>query len=242
MKLNISNPRTGQQKVIDVTEEHSVMHMYEKRMGAEVDGTPFGAEWAGCVFKIAGGNDAQGFPMMQGILKNSRVRLLFSKGMPCYRERRKGMRKRKSVRGCYVGHDIAVLALELVSWEKEMPGLTDATPVMRLGPKRKTKIRKMFGIDRTDDVRKYVVRREVTAAPAEGEEVGKKKGTKAPKIQRLVTKRTLQRKRSRQTRIVNKVIDNRKARKAYFDRVHDFKAAQKALRHEAVAKKKVKKA
>lgn len=38
--------------------------------------------------------------MKQGVLCNHRVRLLFKKGMSCYRERRKGMRKRKSVRGC----------------------------------------------------------------------------------------------------------------------------------------------
>ena len=46
--------------------------------------------------------------MMQGVLSNQRVRLLFSKGMKTYRPRRKGERKRKSVRGCIVGPDLAV--------------------------------------------------------------------------------------------------------------------------------------
>lgn len=49
-----------------------------------------------------GGNDKQGFPMKQGVLTPQRVRLLLSKGMSCYRERRDGERKRKSVRGCIV--------------------------------------------------------------------------------------------------------------------------------------------
>ena len=40
--------------------------------------------------------------MMQGVLTNTRVRLLFKKGMPNYKERRSGVRKRKSVRGCIV--------------------------------------------------------------------------------------------------------------------------------------------
>ena len=62
----------------------------------------------GYVFRIGGGNDKQGFPMKQGILCNHRVRLLFKKGMSCFRERRKGCRKRKSVRGCVVGPDLAV--------------------------------------------------------------------------------------------------------------------------------------
>merc|ERR1719281_533571 len=64
--------------------------------------------------RISGGNDKQGFPMKQGILTNQRVRLLFKKGMSTYRERRKGCRKRKSVRGCIVGPDLATLQLVIV--------------------------------------------------------------------------------------------------------------------------------
>ena len=45
------------------------------------------------------------------LLPPGRVKLLFKQGMSCYRERRGGMRKRKSVRGCIVGHDIAMLSL-----------------------------------------------------------------------------------------------------------------------------------
>ena len=40
--------------------------------------------------------------MMQGVLTNIRVRLLFKDGMPNYTMKRKGVRKRKSVRGCIV--------------------------------------------------------------------------------------------------------------------------------------------
>jgi len=60
----------------------------------------------------------------------------------------------------------------------------------RLGPKRATKLRRFFGLDKKDDVRKYVIRRTVTRE-------GKKDYTKAPKIQRLVTPQRLQRKRHR---------------------------------------------
>ena len=37
-------------------------------MGAEVEADGLGDEWKGYVFRIAGGNDKQGFPMKQGIL------------------------------------------------------------------------------------------------------------------------------------------------------------------------------
>jgi small subunit ribosomal protein S6e len=52
--------------------------------------------------------------MKQGVLTNSRVRLLLSKGHSCYRPRRDGERKRKSVRGCIVDGNLSVLALVIV--------------------------------------------------------------------------------------------------------------------------------
>ena len=63
---------------------------------------------------ILGGNDKQGFPMKQGVLTPQRVRLLLSKGQSCYRERRDGERKRKSVRGCIVS---LVLDLDIIGLE-----------------------------------------------------------------------------------------------------------------------------
>ena len=44
----------------------------------------------------------------------TRVRLLLAEGHSCYRPRRNGERKRKSVRGCIVGLDLSVLALSIV--------------------------------------------------------------------------------------------------------------------------------
>lgn len=91
------------------------------------------------------------------------------------------------------GLDLSVLALSIVKQgEGELPGLTDVVNPKRLGPKRATKIRSFFGLDKKDDVRKFVIRRTVTP---KGE--GKKEYTKAPKIQRLVTPQRLQRKRHR---------------------------------------------
>ncbi|KAL8282177.1 hypothetical protein RB597_009736 [Gaeumannomyces tritici] len=162
-------------------------------MGAEVSAEALGDEWKGYIFKITGGNDKQGFPMKQGVLLPNRVRLLLADGHSCYRARRTGERKRKSVRGCIVGMDLSVLALSIAKrGEQDIPGLTDVVHPKRLGPKRATKIRKFFDLSKEDDVRKYVIRREVQP---KGE--GKKPYTKAPKIQRLVTPQRLQHKRHR---------------------------------------------
>jgi len=190
MKLNISYPSTGAQKLLEILDEHRVRIFYEKRMGAEVEVDTLGDEWKGYVLRITGGNDKQGFPMKQGVLSNVRVRLLLSKGHSCYRPRRTGERKRKSVRGCIVDANLSVLALTVVKkGEAEIPGLTDVQIPRRLGPKRASKIRKLFNLSKEDDVRTYVIKRPLP------QKEGKKQRFKAPKIQRLITPVMLQRKR-----------------------------------------------
>lgn len=125
--------------------------------------------------------------MLQNVYSIARVRLLLKKGHSCYRPRRTGERKRKSVRGCVVDANMSVLALVVVrKGEKEVPGLTDNNVPRRLGPKRASKIRKLYSLSKEDDVRKYVVRRPLP------KKEGKKQHFKAPKIQRLVTPNVLQ--------------------------------------------------
>ncbi|KAI9760739.1 MAG: hypothetical protein M4579_001477 [Chaenotheca gracillima] len=191
MKLNISYPANGSQKLIEIEDDRKLRVFMDRRMGQEVPGDSVGDEFKGYVFRITGGNDKQGFPMKQGVMHPTRVRLLLGAGHSCYRPRRTGERKRKSVRGCIVAMDLSVLALSIVKQgDSELPGLTDVVHPKRLGPKRATKIRKFFGLTKDDDVRKFVIRREVQP---KGE--GKKPYTKAPRIQRLVTPQRLQHKR-----------------------------------------------
>merc|ERR1712183_398554 len=163
----------------------------------------------------------------QGIMCNHRVRLLFKKGMSCFRERRNGCRKRKSVRGCVVGPDLAVMGLVIVKkGEQDIAGLTDEERPRRLGPKRASNIRKLFNLEKKDDVRKFVVRREA----------GKKK--KAPKIQRLVTPALLQRKRYYRSMVRKRMILGKKLKEDYMKRVTEYRQEQKELRMAEVSKKK----
>ncbi len=128
--------------------------------------------------------------MKQGILIAGRVKLLLKKGHSCFRPRRTGQRRRKSVRGCIVDNGLSVLNLVIVKkGETDIPGLTDTTIPRRLGPKRVGNIRKLYNLEKKDDVRRYIFKRALP--PKEG----KPQRYKAPKIQRLVTPRTLQRKR-----------------------------------------------
>ena len=85
----------------------------------------------------------------------------------------------------------------------EIPGLTDTDKPRMRGPKRASKIRKLFNLSKDDDVRKYVNTYR-TVKEKDG-----KKHSKAPKIQRLVTPLTLQRKRHRRAikrERINKVM------------------------------------
>lgn len=153
-------------------------------------------------------------------------------GTPCFRGhgRRNGERRRKSVRGCIVSPDLSVLNLVIVKkGENDLPGLTDVEKPRMRGPKRASKIRKLFNLSKEDDVRKYVNTYRRTFTTKAGKileacnfsvrktlfifsricmcviyglnstgylDLGKKQ-SKAPKIQRLVTPLTLQRKRAR---------------------------------------------
>ena len=84
--------------------------------------------------------------------------------------------------------NLSVLNLGIVKKrEKDIPGLTDTTVPRRLGPKRVSRIRKLFSLSKEDDVHQYVVQKPVNKED-------KKPRTKAPKIQRLVTPRILQHK------------------------------------------------
>ena len=192
-------------------------------------------EWKGYIFKIMGGQDKQGFPMKQGVLVPGRVRLLMTPGDACFRGfgRRSGERRRKSVRGCVVSPDLSVLNLVVVKkGAADVPGLTDEEKPRMRGPKRASKIRKLFNLTKDDDVRKYVntYRRKFT--------VGEKTHSKAPKIQRLVTPQTLQRKRARKAEKVARVTRSKAEAAEYHKLLVSRLKAARERRSESIAKKR----
>jgi len=228
--LNIAYPATGAQKSFDVDDERKVRVFYEKRIASEIEGDTIGEQFKGYIFKITGGYDKQGFAMKQGVLLPHRVKVLLFKGTTGYHPLRYGERRRKSVRGCIVGPDIAMLNLIIIKkGDEELPGVTDKIVPRRLGPKRASKIRKLFNLSKEDDVRKYVIRREL-ASKKEGAKIR----TKAPKIQRLITPIVLQRKRHLKSLVKRRYLKTKADREAYSKLLAERRKAKK----EAILSKK----
>jgi len=232
MKINIASPANGLQKVIEIDDEKRLQNLYDRRIAQEIDGSTLGDEFNGYVLRISGGNDKQGFPMRQGILTNNRVRILCGPDQKGYRARRTGERKRKSLRGCIVAQDIAVLNLVITKeGDNTIPGLTDENVPRPLGPKRANNIRKLFNLSKDDDVRKYVISRTITT------KTGKTK-RKSPKIQRLITPLVLQRKRARKASKLNNVLRNQEEAAAYKKLVAQRQAEQRELRRSLISKRR----
>jgi len=129
---------------------------------------------------------------------NGRARILYKKRSTGYKPRRVGMRRRRSIRGCICGPDLAVIALRVIKkGDKDIDKVTNVDRPNKLSKKRANNIRSFFNLDKKkDDVREYVNYRKLTkeCENKNGEKV-ERTYYKAPKIQRLITEKRIRRKK-----------------------------------------------
>lgn len=111
--------------------------------------------------------------------------------------------------------------------EAEIEAVTTDNKPRRLGPKRASSIRKAFALRKTDDIRKYVVRREVKK--------GDKTFYKSPKIQRLVTEKRLRRKKLQKKAKVEGYKKGKELKAKYDKVLSKYIKERKAAHHQAEA-------
>ena len=109
MKITIADPKTGKtyQKEID---ESQASALYGKKIGAEIDLSDIGL--GGFKGVITGGSDKQGFPMRKDVHGTGRTKVLLTYGVGM-KEKGKGLRKRKTVRGNTISGEIAQVNIKV---------------------------------------------------------------------------------------------------------------------------------
>jgi len=95
MKVVISDPKTGRSYQTEIAKDKEAA-LVGLKLGDALDGGAVGA--GGYKLQITGGSDKDGFPMRRDLRGGRKARLLLSGGVG-FRAKRKGERRKKSVRG-----------------------------------------------------------------------------------------------------------------------------------------------
>jgi len=115
-KLNISGgnegPGKGLSKLIEIDEKK--FRFEGMKIGDIIKGGLIG--FANYEFKIMGGSDSSGFPMRKGVHGPVKKRILVSKRSIGYKPKRKGEKRRKTVRGDEITHDMTLINLKVTKY------------------------------------------------------------------------------------------------------------------------------
>ncbi len=113
-KMIISNPEAQRSYEYSVTDKMDVL--VGAKIGDTIDGSTLGLK--GYKIKITGGSDKDGFPMRRDISGTGKKRVLITKG-PGFNPKRKGIRKRKTVRGNTISDAIIQINARVVEQGKK---------------------------------------------------------------------------------------------------------------------------
>ena len=112
-KIVISDPKIGKAIQLEIDAE-KFRGLIGKKIGDTIPGTILGYD-ANYEFKITGGSDKDGFPMRKDIHGSARMKVLL-KGGTGYKPKRKGLRRRKTVRGNTISEDIVQVNMVIVKY------------------------------------------------------------------------------------------------------------------------------
>jgi small subunit ribosomal protein S6e len=109
-KIIVSDPETGTSQVVELEGSRAVP-LIGRRLGETVDGSIVGQ--SGSKMKITGGCDKDGFPMRPDIHGGVRANTILSGGVG-FHPKRKGERRRKTVRGNIITEEIVQINMKSV--------------------------------------------------------------------------------------------------------------------------------
>ena len=115
-KLNISGgtegPGKGLSKLIEIDEKK--FRFDGMKIGEIIKGGLIG--FANYEFEITGGSDSSGFPMRKDVHGPVKKRILVSKRGIGYKPRRKGEKRRRTVRGNEITHNMTLINMKVVKY------------------------------------------------------------------------------------------------------------------------------
>ncbi|MFX1417701.1 MAG: eS6 family ribosomal protein [Promethearchaeota archaeon] len=115
-KLNISGgnegPGKGLSKLIEIDEKK--FRFEGMKIGDIIKGGVIG--FPNYEFKITGGSDSSGFPMRKDVHGPVKKRILVSKRSIGYKPQRNGEKRRKTVRGNEISHDMTLINLRVIKY------------------------------------------------------------------------------------------------------------------------------
>lgn len=114
-RLVISDPETGRALQYELDESRKGI-LIGRKVGDIIEGNEIGI--TGYKLKITGGSDSSGFPIRPDVHGPGKKRILLS-SPPGYHPKKKGVRKRKTVRGNEISHDIVQINMKIVEKGKK---------------------------------------------------------------------------------------------------------------------------
>ena len=127
-KVIISDPNAGTSKVVELEEARAVP-LIGRKLGETVDGAI--VDLPGQKVQITGGSDQDGVPMRGNVHGGVRRAVVLSGGTG-FNAKKKGERKRKTVRGSIITDEIAQINMKILGATK--PKSAEAKPVQQTQP------------------------------------------------------------------------------------------------------------
>lgn len=109
-QLNIAEPSTGKTFRVNIEDDAKIRSLIGVKLKEEISGTPLGFEDYKLI--ITGGSDEDGFPMNPSVQGGLRKKILTAGGIG-FKPGKKGIRKRRTVRGNTITEDIYQINLKI---------------------------------------------------------------------------------------------------------------------------------